>query len=413
MATSAALVFAGKSVATPAICFLINKAFSYINDYFKSEDMGEMKNRLLLAMPPIQAVLDVVSPEHVREQSSALDAWLWQLRDSVEAAEDAIDELEYHELEEKAKDQKVSERGSPFGKIKHKFARSVKSVPVIKKITHRATLRRLMKPMDGLDKAAAGVVSFLNLTDRPSGYSSTSNEQRVQKLVDNSRQTGFFFFEQKEKEQIIGWLANTSLESGETRVTSTNRILIISVVGHGGMGKTTLTQSICERDEVGKHFKVIWITVSTSFNATSVTSKILECLTGAKPSADHLEPLQQDLKEKLKSIKFLLVLDDVWEDKKRDEWEKLFAPLRKLNTESKILLTTRMQSVADMAAKVMGVKRDQHLKLLRLEEDENLELFIHHAFSGLKPRDYVYLKSIGRTDFKKAEGMSFSNKGCR
>uniref|UniRef100_A0ACD5YK71 Uncharacterized protein n=1 Tax=Avena sativa TaxID=4498 RepID=A0ACD5YK71_AVESA len=241
MATSAALVFAGKSVATPAISFLINKAFSYINEHFKSKDMDEVKSRLLLAMPQIQAVLDVVSPERVREQSSALDAWLWQLRDAVEAAEDAINELEYYEHEEKVKDRKVSARGSLFTKMKRKFVRSVKSVPVFKKITHGDTLKRLVKSVDGLNKAAAGVVSFLNLTDRLSGCSSTSD---LQKLVDNSRQTGstlsstIFVGREKEKEQIIGWLANTSsLESGETGVTRTNSIPIISVVGHGGMGR--------------------------------------------------------------------------------------------------------------------------------------------------------------------------------
>jgi len=293
MATSAALVFAGKSVATPAISFLINKAFSYINEHFKSEDMDDVKNRLLQAMPQIQAVFDVVSPERVREQSSSLDAWLWQLRDAVEAAEDAIDELEYYELEEKAKDRTVSEWGSLFGKMKHKFARSVNKT--LKKNTHRDTLKRLIKSMDGLDKAAAGVASFLNLTDRLS--SSTSGQQQLQNLVDNGRQTGstlsstIFVGREKEKEQIIGWLANMSTELAEAGVTRTNSIPVISVVGHGGMGKTTLAQSICEQDEVLKNFKVIWITVSTSFDATSLTSKILEGYTGVKPSVDHLEPL--------------------------------------------------------------------------------------------------------------------------
>ena len=121
-------------------------------------------------MPKIQAVFDVVNPEHVREQSSALDAWIWQLRDAVEAAEDAVDELEYYELEEKAKDRKVSEWGSPFGKMKHKIVRSVKSGPVfnkiIKKNTHRDTVKRLMKAVDGLDKAAIGVDAFLSSRGR-------------------------------------------------------------------------------------------------------------------------------------------------------------------------------------------------------------------------------------------------------
>uniref|UniRef100_A0A453JLR9 Disease resistance protein RGA4 n=1 Tax=Aegilops tauschii subsp. strangulata TaxID=200361 RepID=A0A453JLR9_AEGTS len=421
---SAPLAFAGKYVATPAISFLVSKAFSYINEYFKSEDMDELKNRLLLAMPHIQAVFDVVKPELVREQSSALEAWLWQLRDVVEAAEDAIDELEYYELEAKAKDRKVSEWGSPFDKMNHKLVRSVQIGPVFnkthKKSTHGDTVKRLMKFVHELDKAAAGVVSFLTLTDHLSGRSSsTSSQQQVPKLVKNDRQTGStlsatkFVGREKEKEKIIGWLMNTPVQLAETEtgVTMINNIPIISVVGHGGMGKTTLAQSICEQDEVRKHLKIIWITVSASFDATSVTSKILECVTGAKPNTDNLEPLQQYLKEKLKSIKFLLVLDDVWEDKKRDEWEKLFAPMRKLNTAgSKILLTTRMQSVAYMAAIVMGVKMDQCLTLKGLEEDENLELFIHHAFSRLNAGDHVYAKLIGERISKKLRGCPLVTK---
>lgn len=74
MPTSAALVFAGKSVATPAISFLVTKAFYYLTEYCKSEGMEEVRNRLLQAMPKIQAVFDVVNPERIREQSSAMDA---------------------------------------------------------------------------------------------------------------------------------------------------------------------------------------------------------------------------------------------------------------------------------------------------------------------------------------------------
>ena len=62
--------------------------------------------------------------------------------------------------------------------------------------------------------------------------------------MDNSRQTGstmsatIFVGREKEKKQIIGWLANTSVELAETGATRTNSIPIISVVGHGGMGKS-------------------------------------------------------------------------------------------------------------------------------------------------------------------------------
>jgi hypothetical protein len=46
-----------------------------------------------------------------------------------------------------------------------------------------------MKSVDCLDKAAAGVVSFLNLTDHLNRASSTNSHQQVQKLVGNDRQT--------------------------------------------------------------------------------------------------------------------------------------------------------------------------------------------------------------------------------
>uniref|UniRef100_A0A0E0MKL8 Disease resistance N-terminal domain-containing protein n=1 Tax=Oryza punctata TaxID=4537 RepID=A0A0E0MKL8_ORYPU len=93
MAT-AVLVFAGKSVATPAISFFVNKAFSYLNKYRKAEGLEAVKNRLEENIPKIQSVIDVVDPDYIKDKSEALDAWLWQLRDAVEEAEDAIDELE-------------------------------------------------------------------------------------------------------------------------------------------------------------------------------------------------------------------------------------------------------------------------------------------------------------------------------
>ncbi|KAL6905485.1 hypothetical protein ACP4OV_003086 [Aristida adscensionis] len=146
MAASAALVFAGKSLATPAISFLVRKAFDYLNEYRKAEGMDDMKNRILLAVPKIQAVFDVVNPEHIKGESSALDAWLWQLRDAVEKAEDAVDEVEYYELEEKAKDRKVSDWGASFAKMRHRAVNSVKHASFVDKAIKGLT-RMLFAPL--------------------------------------------------------------------------------------------------------------------------------------------------------------------------------------------------------------------------------------------------------------------------
>lgn len=413
MATSAAVVFAGKSVAAPVIKAIITRALNYLDGYLSTKSMEEMKNKLEEGMLQIQAVLDVVNPDRFKEHSVALDRWFWMLRDAVEEAEDAIDELEYYELEEEAKDYKVSDWGSPLAKWKHKVVKSIKDVSVLDKsvnqFTHRGTLKRLKKAMDGLDKAAAGTTKFLEVVRCING--ATSSSQKLEHLASsNDRQTGSmltadkFIGRESEKKRILEWLTkdNTSVKESEI-VPSANHVPIFSVVGHGGMGKTTLAQSICQQDEVVNHFMVIWITVSTSFDATSVTRKILESATRGEPSNKHLEALQQDLKEKLNSVKFLLVMDDVWEEGKRDEWEKLFAPLRSGKNGSKILLTTRMASVADMAAKAMGVARDC-LILEGLEEDENIELFNHHVFSGFNLQDYSHFRKTGEKIARKLGG---------
>ncbi|KAF2907091.1 putative disease resistance protein RGA4 [Oryza sativa Japonica Group] len=412
MATSAAVVFAGKSVAAPVIKEIITRALNYLDGYLSAKSMEEMKNKLEEGMLQIQAVLDVVDPDRFKEHSVALDQWFWKLRDAVEEAEDAIDELEYYELEEEAKDYKVSDWGSPLAKWKHKVVKSIKDVRVLDKsvnqFTHRGTLKRLKKAMDGLDKAAAGTTKFLEVVRCING--ATSSSQKLGHLASsNDRQTGSmltvdkFVGRESEKKRILEWLTkDTSVKESEI-VPSANHVPIFSVIGHGGMGKTTLAQSICQQDEVVKHFKVIWITVSTSFDATSVTRKILESATKGEPSNKHLEALQQELKEKLNSVKFLLVMDDVWEEGKRDEWEKLFAPLRSGKNGSRILLTTRMASVADMAAKAMGVARDC-LILGELEEDENIELFNHHVFSSLNLQDYSHFKKTGEQIARKLGG---------
>uniref|UniRef100_A0A0D9XXQ4 NB-ARC domain-containing protein n=1 Tax=Leersia perrieri TaxID=77586 RepID=A0A0D9XXQ4_9ORYZ len=411
MATAAAVAFAGKSVASAVIKEIITKGLRYLNGYFSSESMEVMRSKLERGMPKIQAVLDVVRPDQIKNGSNDLDAWLWQLRDAVEKAEDAIDELEYYELEEKAQNDRVSDWGSPSAKMKHKVVRSIKHASVldktVKQITHRGIIKWLKKAMEGLDKATEDITSILAVTEFIKGAASSTRLH--ENLVSNDRETGSmlsttkFVGRKSEKNTIIEWLTKDVTVGEAGFMTSANYVPIFSLVGHGGMGKTTLAQSICQHDEVVKNFKIIWVTVSNIFDAKSVTRKILEYTTGNEPSDKHLEALQQDIKEKLTSMKFLLVLDDVWEDGKRSEWEKLFAPLRSGKSGSKILLTTRMISVADVVANVMEVRRDC-LTLEGLENNENIELFNHHVFSGMNLPDYMHLKLTGEKIARKLGG---------
>ncbi|KAH0463040.1 hypothetical protein IEQ34_007622 [Dendrobium chrysotoxum] len=92
--------------------------------------------------------------------------------------------------------------------------------------------------------------------------------------------------------------------------------------------------------------------------------------------------------------KFLLVLDDIWEEdeeKDKSKWEDVLAP------GSKILVTTRTDSVALMFAKVIK-KKKEIVRLEGLEEDECLQLLNSPAFAGVEnpPDDHENLRVIAQ-----------------
>uniref|UniRef100_A0A0E0BQC1 Uncharacterized protein n=1 Tax=Oryza glumipatula TaxID=40148 RepID=A0A0E0BQC1_9ORYZ len=217
------------------------------------------------------------------------------------------------------------------------------------------------------------------------------------------------FGRENEKERIVGWLTSTSSEENEV-VMNNNPVPIMSIVGHGGIGKTTLAQLIAKENRIKEHFKtVIWVSVSTNFHAETLISKIIQSVTLSKPSFDTYDALQEHLARTLETIKYLLILDDVWEDKEISEWEKLFASLRTGVYGRKILLTTRMQSVADLASAVMRCERER-LPLCGLEETENLELFNHHVFTYPDPQKFEELQEAGEKIAKKLRGCPLVTK---
>ncbi|KAI0503763.1 hypothetical protein KFK09_014706 [Dendrobium nobile] len=103
--------------------------------------------------------------------------------------------------------------------------------------------------------------------------------------------------------------------------------------------------------------------------------------------------------------KFLLVLDDIWEEdeeKDKSKWEDVLAPLSSGCFGSKILVTTRTDSIALMFAKVIKKKKEM-VKLEGLEQDDCLLLLNSHAFAGVEnsPDDHENLRVIARDIVKK------------
>ncbi|KAL0928296.1 hypothetical protein M5K25_000169 [Dendrobium thyrsiflorum] len=248
-------------------------------------------------------------------------------------------------------------------------------------------------------------------------FAAKQEQQEQQRELSEARETGSLptndlIGRGEAMEFVMQWLRKPSNES---RTTSRYRnISLLSIVGHGGMGKTTLLQHVYEEDEITKEFDLkIWVCVSNNFDLKKVIVDMLESLKKERLRLETLEALQDSLRTEIMSKKFLLVLDDIWEnDEKQDKskWEKVLVPLAYGKIGSRILVTTRMDSVGMMIAKVIQ-KKTEIFRLGGLVEDQCLQLLNSHAFADVEnPNDYKRLRSIAGEIVKKLLGSPLAAK---
>ncbi|XWS30460.1 hypothetical protein CRYUN_Cryun24cG0119600 [Craigia yunnanensis] len=185
-----------------------------------------------------------------------------------------------------------------------------------------------------------------------------------------------------------------------------NDIQTISIVGMGGMGKTALSQLIFNDGEVKAHFnKVIWVCVSDFFDLNKIALAILRSLDPNLQNPNSLQQVLEKISEKIRSAKFLLVLDDAWTDHDED-WESLKAVFQQGMSGSRILMTTRKESVA----KVMGSSQSQVFNLKGLSDEVCWVILSHVAFVGRDNDLRENLEDIGREIAKKCKGLPLAAK---
>ncbi|KAJ6386624.1 hypothetical protein OIU78_016533, partial [Salix suchowensis] len=188
------------------------------------------------------------------------------------------------------------------------------------------------------------------------------------------RPTSTHFFDESsvsgrdgEKKSVVSMLLAESSQEAQD-------VDVISLVGLGGIGKTTLAQLAFNDVEVTTHFeKKIWVCVSKPFDEVRIAKAILEQLEGSTPTLVELQSLLSRVSQSINGKRFLLVLDDVWTENHR-QWEQLKPSLASCARGSKILVTTRKGTVATM----MGT--DHRIDIETLSDNACWSIFNHVAF---------------------------------
>ncbi|XP_030940127.1 putative disease resistance protein RGA1 [Quercus lobata] len=325
----------------------------------------------------IRAVLTDAERRQVKDESVKL--WLQKLEDVAYEADDVLDEFAYENLRQKIevgnqRKRKVRDICSTSNPIlfRTKMAKKIKAVQ-----------EKLVKANElangfGLDRL----------------LSVDSNVEIIP-----TRETDSFL----DHSEVVGRKSEVSKIVSLLTSATNQQLSVIPIVGMAGLGKTTFAKLVYNHELVKKHFdKTIWVCVSDDFNDKNILRGILESLINNSSPLGSKNAILQNLQKELQGKKYLLILDDVWNEDPL-KWDTLRVCLLGImsNTGNNIIVTTR----SDKVAKIMETHPRHHLE--KLPKEECWSIIKKRVSSIPLTRD---LEAIGRDIAKKCGGVPLAAK---
>ncbi|KAM3693920.1 hypothetical protein ACJW31_07G021200 [Castanea mollissima] len=353
---------------------------SALQEFGVAWGLGAELDNLKSTMSAIQSAVKYA--EEKQWNNGVIMDWLGKLKDVARDADNVLDEFATEALMRKVEREKgATSQVSRFFSLPNRLIFRMKMA------------RKLKNVRDRLD-AISRERSF-HLGEGEINMEAFDVEKRqTDSLVNESKIYG----RDEEKEKIIEVLL-TNVSNDQ------DNLAIYAVWGMGGLGKTTLAQLVYNDARVKNHFELrIWVCVSDDFHIRRLVKAIIESLDGSACSLSELDPLQQCLQEKLRGRRFLIVLDDVWNEN-HEEWDRLKHSLMCGMKGSMVIVTTRIETIARMMATVLPI---HHIGFL--SDDDSWSLFKGRAFGMGRVEMKTELESIGKEIVKKCGGVPLAIK---
>ncbi|GJN04161.1 hypothetical protein PR202_ga21684 [Eleusine coracana subsp. coracana] len=330
-------------------------------------DRHKLQRRLLT----MQCML--ADAEVKEETNPAVRRWMKELKAVAYLADDILDNIQYEGLRLEAQDGAAC-------KIQRYFTLHS---PFLFRLTVNRNLNRILKKFDELilETRMLGLVERMEVPQ--------PLHQQVYSTLDESAE---IFVRVHEKEMVVKLLLDQE---------DNKKVQVLPIIGMAGLGKTTLARMVYNDCRVQKHFELkMWHCVSENFRPTAILRSIIELAT-MEPCdlPDTIEMLRRRLQGVIGRKRFLLILDDVWNEEQQ-KWEAYLRPVLCTcigGSGSMIVVTSRSRQVAS----TMGTIPPYELACL--SEDDSWVLFSKKAFKRVQEQDEFIL--IGKRIVNKCKGL--------
>jgi len=358
------------------------------NEFATISGINSKAQKLSDTLDMIKAVIEDAEKKQVTDCS--IKVWLQQLKDAVYVLDDILDEcsIKSDQLRGstsfKPKNIMFRLRGLTSLKFRHEIGNRLEEIKGrLDDIADRRNKYFLQEGTGGTVRESLNEVAEWRQT------SAIITEPKV-------------FGREDDKEKIIKFLLTQAKDSD---------LSIYPVSGLGGLGKTTLLQSVYNDVNVSSNFNTkVWVCVSENFSVNRILCSIIQFITEKKYDGFDLNVTQKKVWELLQGKRYLLVLDDVWKKNEQlesgltqDKWNKLKSVLLCGLKGSSILVSTRDEVVATITG-----TWETH-RLSGLSDDECWLLFKQYAFGHYREESTKLVK-IGKEIVKKCNGLPLAAK---